>query len=108
MHQQSGPSESTTLTEDQIRKLGLLARLELDSEEVHALAPQLQSILGFVAKLSELDTDDVEPMTTALDVDNRWRADDVRPGLDREQALANAPSADEECFRVPAVLGPSK
>ena len=93
------------LSKDDVRKLALLARLEISDEEVDRLAPQLESILGFVAKLSELDTRDVEPMTTALDVDNRWRTDEVRSGLDRDAALANAPAADEECFRVPPVLG---
>ncbi|WP_182868052.1 Asp-tRNA(Asn)/Glu-tRNA(Gln) amidotransferase subunit GatC [Stieleria mannarensis] len=93
------------LSADDVRKLALLARLEISDEEVEHLGPQLESILGFVAKLSELDTDDVEPMTTALDVDNRWRPDTLVPGLDRAAALANAPAADDECFRVPPVLG---
>ena len=93
------------LSQDDVRKLALLARLEISESEVQHLGPQLESILGFVAKLSELDTTDVEPMTTALDVDNRWRPDELTPGLDREAALANAPAADDECFRVPPVLG---
>ncbi|MEO1528298.1 MAG: Asp-tRNA(Asn)/Glu-tRNA(Gln) amidotransferase subunit GatC [Planctomycetota bacterium] len=92
------------LSSEDVSKLALLARLDLSEEEANQLAPQLESILGFVAKLSELDTEDVEPMTTALDVDNRWREDSLAKSLDREQALANAPSADEECFRVPPVL----
>jgi aspartyl-tRNA(Asn)/glutamyl-tRNA(Gln) amidotransferase subunit C len=94
------------LSADDVRKLALLARLEISEEEVKQLTPQLEAILGFVAKLSELDTTSVEPMTTALDVDNRWRSDVVEPGLDRTAALSNAPASDEECFRVPAVLGP--
>ena len=93
------------LSAGDVRKLAMLARLEVSDEEVDALVPQLESILGFVAKLSELDTDSVNPMTTALDVDNRWRTDQPVPGLQRDAALANAPSADEECFRVPPVLG---
>ena len=93
------------LSDDDVRKLALLARLEISDDEVKHLGPQLESILGFVAKLSELETANVEPMTTALDVDNRWREDVQRDGLNHEQALANAPSADEECFRVPPVLG---
>lgn len=93
------------LSPEDVRKLALLARLEISDDEVEHLGPQLQAILGFVAQLSELDTSDVEPMTTALDVDNRWRSDTRMPGLDREAALANAPAADEECFRVPPVLG---
>lgn len=93
------------LSPEDIRKLALLARLEISEDEVEHLGPQVESILGFVAKLSELDTDDVEPMTTALDVDNRWRPDQITPGLQRDAALSNAPSADDECFRVPPVLG---
>ncbi|OYP38936.1 Asp-tRNA(Asn)/Glu-tRNA(Gln) amidotransferase subunit GatC [Rhodopirellula sp. MGV] len=93
------------LTTDDAAKLALLARLELSQEQLEHLAPQLDSILGFIDKLSELDTSDVEPMTTALDVDNCWRVDELKPGLDREAALSNAPASDEECFRVPPVLG---
>ena len=93
------------LSDDDVRKLALLARLELTDEEVTTLGPQLESILGFVEKLSELDTTDVEPMTTALDVDNRWREDSVAVSLDRGEALKNAPSSDGEFFLVPPVLG---
>ncbi len=93
------------LSEHEIRKLAMLARLELTDDEVSTLGPQIESILGFVAQLSELDTDGVEPMATALDVDNKWRADQAAPGLTNEQALQNAPSRDDSCFLVPAVLG---
>ena len=96
-----------SLTDDEVRKLALLARLELSEEEVTQVRPQLDRILQFVERLSELDTEDVEPMTTALEVDNRWRDDEPVPGLSREQALSNSPSSDEECFLVPPVLGPS-
>lgn len=94
------------LNDDDVRKLALLARLKLTDEEVATLGPQLQSILGFVEQLAELDTEDVEPMTTALDVDNRWRDDEVVVGLSNEQALKNAPSSADGCFLVPPVLGP--
>jgi aspartyl-tRNA(Asn)/glutamyl-tRNA(Gln) amidotransferase subunit C len=78
----------------------------LTAEEAEHLGPQLREILGFVEQLSELDTTDVSPMSTALDVVNRWAEDVVEGGLDRDQALANAPSRDDECFLVPPVLGP--
>jgi len=93
------------LSDDDIRKLALLARLEFSDQEVRTLGPQIESILGFVQQLSSLDTTGVEPMTTALDVDNRWRADEAVVGLSNEQAIQNAPSADDACFLVPAVLG---
>ncbi len=93
------------LSEQEVRKLALLARLELSDDEVRAMGPQLDAILGFVEQLSELDTDGVEPMTTALDVDNRWRADSQVDGLTNDQALQNAPSQDDGSFLVPPVLG---
>jgi aspartyl-tRNA(Asn)/glutamyl-tRNA(Gln) amidotransferase subunit C len=94
------------LTDEEVRKLALLARLELSDQEVTTVRPQLESILGFVERLSELETDDVEPMTTALDVDNRWRDDVLVPGLSNQQALENSPAHDDACFLVPPVLGP--
>jgi len=93
------------LSEDDVRDLALLARLQLSDSEVRAIGPQLQSILGFVEQLSELDTEGVEPMTTALDVDNRWRADSVQPGLSNELAVGAAPAESDGCFLVPPVLG---
>ncbi len=94
-----------SLSEEDVRNLALLARLELSDEEVASIGPQLVSILGFVEQLSALDTDDVEPMTTALDVDNRWREDRLIEGLSNDQALQNAPAKDENSFLVPPVLG---
>ncbi len=93
------------LSADDVRRLALLARLELSDDEVNAMGPQISKILGFVEQLSELDTEDIEPMTTALDVDNRWRDDDIQPGLTNDQALQNAPARDDDCFLVPPVLG---
>lgn len=94
-----------SLSNEDVRKLALLARLELSDDEVESVGPQLDSIFGFVHKLSELDTDGVEPMTTALDVDNCWRNDTPVAGLSREDALKNAPSTQGEYFLVPPVLG---
>jgi aspartyl-tRNA(Asn)/glutamyl-tRNA(Gln) amidotransferase subunit C len=94
-----------TLSIDDIRKIAYLARLDLSEPEAIALAPQFQQVLAFVEQLSELDTEDVEPMTTALDVVNRWSEDVVGESLLREAALANAPASDGECFLVPPVLG---
>jgi len=55
--------------------------------------------------LDEVDTDRVEPMAHALDVSDVFREDEVRPSLPRDEALANAPNRDDECYLVPAVLG---
>lgn len=92
---------------EEVKKLALLARLKLREDELQQMGPQLTQILDFVHQLSELDTAEVEPMTTALDVVNRWQTDEVRPGLTVEQAMANAPQEDGSCFLVPPVIGPT-
>jgi len=96
-----------TLSTNDICKLAYLARLEISEAEAVALAPQFQQVLAFVEQLSELDTENIEPMTTALDVVNRWGDDLPHQGLTRLEALANAPASDGESFLVPPVLGPT-
>jgi len=94
-----------SLTRDEVEKVSLLARLQFSDEQLDTMTTQLGQIVQYVELLSELDTDDVAPMAHAVDVSNVSAADDLRPSLDREQALANAPKRDDECYRVPAVLG---
>ena len=69
------------------------------------MTSQMGEILGYFDLLSELDTTQVEPMAHALDVSNAFRNDVARASLDWEEALANAPRRDEECYLVPPVLG---
>ena len=89
----------------EVEKVSLLARLLLSDEELDRMTSQMGEILGYIDLLSEVDTEQVEPMAHALDVANVFRDDVVRPSLDRESALANAPHRDQECYLVPAVLG---
>jgi aspartyl-tRNA(Asn)/glutamyl-tRNA(Gln) amidotransferase subunit C len=94
-----------TLTRKDVEKVALLARLRLSEAELETLTPQLDKIVHFVEQFNELNTDGVEPMAHALDMRNIFAADEPRPSLDRDAALANAPKRDDECYRVPAVLG---
>ena len=82
-----------------------MARLVLSDDELDRMTSQMGEILGYIDLLSELDTEQVEPMAHALDVANVFRDDLARPSLERESALANAPHRDQECYLVPAVLG---
>ena len=79
-----------------------LARLRLDEDEVERMADELSSILEHVERINELDLDGVEPTSHVIDVENVLRADEPRPSLPRERALANAPDATDEGFRVPS------
>ncbi len=93
------------ISRQEVEKVSLLARLLLSGEELDKMTVQLGDILAYMELLSQVDTSQVEPMAHAIDVSDVFRDDAVRPSLDREQALANAPSRDGECYRVPAVLG---
>lgn len=94
-----------SLTRDDVEKVSLLARLSLTDEEVGVMTEQLGQVLGYIDQLSELDTDNVPPMAHAVELSNVFADDVVQDSLDRDQALENAPKRDEECYRVPAVLG---
>jgi aspartyl-tRNA(Asn)/glutamyl-tRNA(Gln) amidotransferase subunit C len=93
------------ISRDQVEKVSLLGRLLLTGEELDRMTTQLDAILEYMALLGEVDTSGVEPMAHALEMSNVFREDRARASLDREQALANAPHRDAECYLVPAVLG---
>ena len=93
------------ISREEVEKVSLLGRLHLTDDELDRMTDQLSQILDYMELLSEVDTDRVEPMAHALDVADVFREDVVRDSLPRDQALANAPSRDDECYRVPAVLG---
>jgi len=93
------------ISRNEVEKVSLLARLLLTEQELEQMTGQLGAVLEYIALLEEVDTAGVEPMAHPLDVTDAFRDDQARPSLPREQALANAPSHDAECYRVPAVLG---
>ncbi|GAB6165297.1 Asp-tRNA(Asn)/Glu-tRNA(Gln) amidotransferase subunit GatC [Thermostilla marina] len=93
------------LSRADVEKVSLLARLALSDDEIDVMAGQLAKVLDYMRLLEEADVDGVEPLAHAADVTNVFRADEVKPSLPREKALANAPNHDGECYRVPAVLG---
>jgi aspartyl-tRNA(Asn)/glutamyl-tRNA(Gln) amidotransferase subunit C len=66
------------------------------------MAGELNSILGHIERISELDLEGVPPTTHVVDVANALRADVPRPSLDREVALASAPARTEDGFLVPS------
>ncbi len=93
-----------SLTKEDVEKVAMLARLRLSDEEMDAMTEQLGKVLGFIQQLEELDTDGVEPMAHALDIENVLVEDEIVDSLPREKALAAAPKSDGETFLVPPVL----
>lgn len=84
-----------------------LANLELTEAEQERMLRDLNSILGYIDRLNQLDTTDVPPMAQVSDgmaPDSAMRPDQTRPSIPREDALRNAPQNDGEFFKVPKVI----
>ena len=81
-----------------------LARLELTDEEKTVFQPQLENIVKYVEKISEVDVEGVEPMMHGRPLVNAFREDVVRPSLDREAALSNAPARVGDEFLLPKIV----
>jgi aspartyl-tRNA(Asn)/glutamyl-tRNA(Gln) amidotransferase subunit C len=87
-----------------IEHLSRLARLALTEEETSRYEKQLDNILHYVEKLNELDTTGIEPTSHVISISNVMRDDTLRPSLNREDALMNAPDKTEAFYRVPKII----
>jgi aspartyl-tRNA(Asn)/glutamyl-tRNA(Gln) amidotransferase subunit C len=93
------------VTRKEVEHIAELARLKLTESELEEYTLQLNKILEYVEKLNELDTVNVKPLSHPVEGTNVFREDVVKPSINREEALKNAPSKDEEFFKVPKVIG---
>ncbi|MAB19523.1 Asp-tRNA(Asn)/Glu-tRNA(Gln) amidotransferase subunit GatC [Microbacterium luteum] len=93
------------ITPDLVRHLGVLARIQLDDEEVDRLTGQLDAIVDNIAKVSQVATPDVVATSHPIPLQNVFRADEVGHTLTVDEALQNAPDAADGRFRVTAILG---
>ncbi|MGW8287109.1 MAG: Asp-tRNA(Asn)/Glu-tRNA(Gln) amidotransferase subunit GatC [Desulfobulbales bacterium] len=92
------------ITPQEVSHVANLARLHMSQEEVEEMTRQLDDILTYVAKLNELDTEGIVPTTHTISIVNAFREDEVKPSLEREETLANAPRQNGESFVVPRVI----
>lgn len=92
------------LSHQEVEHVAALARLRLSEEQVDKLTGQLNQILEYMDKLNQLDTQGVPPTNHALELTGALREDRVRPSLDREKGLANAPESDGQSFVVPRII----
>ena len=92
------------LTRDSVQRVATLARLRLTPEEESALTGQLDDILGYMDKLNELDTANVELFSHSMENSNALREDKVSNQPNADALLANAPERDETFFRVPKII----
>ncbi len=91
----------------QVKKVAKLSRLQLSDAEVDEFTHQLSAVLGYMEKLNELDTTDVEPLAHCLPITNVFREDKIKESLGTEKTLANAPQRDGDFFKVPKILDDS-
>ena len=98
---------AATFSRDQVAAIAALANLELEASELELFARQLTDILAYADEVQQVDTTGVPPTASVVTRHVSDRPDDVRPSLDRTEALANAPDAAPETglFRVPRVIG---
>ena len=87
-----------------VRRIALLARIKVPEADLDKLAGELNTILGWVEQLGEVDTDGVEPMTSVVPMTPRRRADAVTDGGIADDVLANAPERRDGFFAVPKVI----
>jgi len=96
------------LTQAEVQKIGLIARLELTDDEVEGLQKELNTMLTYVEQMKELNLDGVEPTTHSTNLTDSLRDDVLVPSLPRESVLLNAPQAKEGAFLVPRIKAPGQ
>lgn len=92
------------VTENDVKIVASLSRLNISPEESVEVIAQLDKFLTYVENLQAIDTTKIDPTTYAVPMQNVFRADKVKPSLDRELALSNAPLKEDGYFKVPRVL----
>lgn len=92
------------LSREEVEHIAELAKVGLSEEEKALFQVQLSAILEYAAMLQRVDTSAIPPTATVLPLRNVMRPDEPRPSLPREDVLANAPQAEDGCFRVKAIL----
>jgi aspartyl-tRNA(Asn)/glutamyl-tRNA(Gln) amidotransferase subunit C len=105
-------SGQATVTIEDVQHVADLASLELTPEELPHMAKDLNAVLGYIAQLSELNTDDVPAMAQASEVlglaaaqhGETLRPDEVLPSTDRAEVMREAPETDGRFFKVPKVI----
>lgn len=93
-----------SLTKEEVEHIAELARLELTDEEKTRYREQLSEILDYAARLQTLDTRHIPPTSTVLAKRSVLRPDVAAQGLSTDEALSNAPRAEQQQFRVPPVM----
>ena len=94
----------TKITQEEVKKVAQLARLELNEDEINNHSEQLEKILEYIKQLEKIDTDDVPCTTRAIEVVNVFRKDEKKVYNSTEELLELGPSKEDKYFKVPKIL----
>ena len=96
------------MDKETVKKVARLARIEVTDAEAEDVVPKLNNIMAWVEQLSEVDTDNVEPLASVVDITLPMREDVCNDGNIRDKVLANAPEEMQGFFVVPKVVEQSE
>ena len=92
------------ITQEEVKKVAQLARLELNESEINNHAAQLEKILEYIKQLEKIETNDVPCTTRAIEVINSFRKDEKKKYSESEKLLDLAPSREDQFFKVPKIM----
>jgi len=93
-----------SIDKNKVKHISKLARISLNEEKIGSLSKDLSSIMKFIEKLNELNTDNTAPLTSIINASLKSRDDEVKDGKIRDQILKNSPGKNVEFFVVPKVV----
>ncbi|MBU1044265.1 MAG: Asp-tRNA(Asn)/Glu-tRNA(Gln) amidotransferase subunit GatC [Candidatus Omnitrophica bacterium] len=93
-----------SINKDTVKYVAKLARIQLDESKVDDFTGQLDKILTYIEKLNQLDTENIEPTSHVLAMENVFRKDENMPSLENDLALSNAPEKENNHFKVPKII----
>ena len=93
-----------SIDKDTVKHIAKLARISLDEKKINSLSRDLSSIIEFIQKLNELNTEKTIPLTSIINASLQSRKDEILEGKIRDQILKNSPEKNEEFFVVPKVI----
>ncbi|MDC0052040.1 Asp-tRNA(Asn)/Glu-tRNA(Gln) amidotransferase subunit GatC [bacterium] len=93
-----------SIDKNKIKHVSKLARISVDENKIDSLTKDLSSIFKFIEQLNELNTNNIEPLSSILNEPLRLRKDEITDGKIREKILENSPQKNEEFFVVPKVI----
>ena len=93
-----------SIDKDTVKHISKLAKISLDEKKIENLSKDLSSIMKFIERLNELNTDTTSPLTSIINASLKSREDEVKDEKIRDQILKNSPEKNEEFFVVPKVI----